>query len=94
MNIYDIIWIDSIIEKLASKHGVDTDEVEEVLSSGPRFRHVEKGNHVDEDVYMASGQTDSGRYLTILFIHKINGDALILSARDMAKWERKRYERK
>lgn len=94
MNIYGIIWIDAIVEKLASKHSVDTEEVEEVLSNGPRFRFVEKGNRVDEDVYMASGQTDSGRYLTVLFIHKVTGDAFILSARDMATWERKRYERK
>jgi uncharacterized DUF497 family protein len=43
---------------------------------------------------MASGQSNGGRYLTILFIHKANADALILSARNMANWERKRYERK
>jgi uncharacterized protein len=45
-------------------------------------------------MYMASGQTDGGRYLSILFIRKSTGDALILSARDMSGWERKRYERK
>ncbi len=94
MNINEIIWLDTIVEKLAGKHGVDTDEVEEVFNNGPRFRFVEKGNRAGEDVYMASGQTNSGRYLTILFIHKDSSDALILSARDMAKWERKRYERK
>jgi uncharacterized DUF497 family protein len=43
---------------------------------------------------MACGQTDAGRYLTVLFIHKLGGQALILSARTMAPWERKRYERK
>jgi uncharacterized DUF497 family protein len=65
-----------------------------VFNNQPQFRFVEKGKRVGEDVYMASGQTDSGRYLTVLFIHKSGGDALILSARDMANWERKRYERK
>ena len=94
MSIDEIIWLDAIVEKLASKHGVDTDEVEEVFNNNPQFRFVEKGTRIGEDVYMASGQSDGGRYLTVLFIHKANGDALILSARDMAKWERKRYERK
>ncbi len=28
---------------------------------------------------MALGQTDAGRYLTVLFIYKLNSDALILS---------------
>lgn len=37
---------------------------------------------------MALGQTDAGRYLTVLFIHKKTKGALILSARDMADKER------
>lgn len=94
MRINEIIWLDAVVDKLAWKHGVDTDEVEEVFANGPQFRFVENGDRAGEDVYMASGQTDAGRYLTILFIHKANGDALILSARDMADWERRRYERK
>lgn len=93
MKIENIIWLQAIIEKLAVKHGVDTDEVEQVFFNAPQFRFVEKGKRAVENVYMAWGQTDGGRYLTVLFIHKLDGDALILSARDMAKWERKRYER-
>jgi len=94
MKIEEIVWLDAIVEKLAVKHGVDIEEVEEVLSNKPTFRFVQNGTRVQEDVYMASGQTDGGQYLTILFIHKSNGNALILSARDMSGWERKRYERK
>ncbi|MBL8187576.1 MAG: BrnT family toxin [Acidobacteria bacterium] len=94
MRINEIIWLDAIVDKLARKHGVDVDEAEEVFDSKPQFRFVEKGDRAGEDVYMASGQTNGGRYLTVLFIRKANGDALILSARDMANWERKRYERK
>ena len=33
---------------------------------------------------MALGQTEAGRYLTILFIYKQTKEALILSARKMA----------
>jgi uncharacterized DUF497 family protein len=94
MNISGIVWLDAIVDKLAQKHGVDIDEVEEVFSVAPRFRFVAKGNRADEDVYMATGQTASGRYLSVLFIRKVNGKALVLSARDMAGWERKRHERK
>jgi uncharacterized DUF497 family protein len=43
---------------------------------------------------MALGQTDAGRYLAILFIHKMTYEALILSARDMATKERRQYGKK
>ncbi|HEV7474981.1 MAG TPA: BrnT family toxin [Pyrinomonadaceae bacterium] len=94
MNIEGIIWLRSVIDKLALKHHVEIHEVEELFASEPRFRYVEKGERVNEDVYMALGRTDAGRYLTVLFIHKKEKEALILSARDMADKERKMYGRK
>lgn len=94
MKIEGVIWLNQIVDKLASKHSVETYEVEEVLTRKPRFRFVEKGERKDENVYMALGQTDGGRYLTILFIYKQTKEALILSARDMAGKERKMYGRK
>jgi uncharacterized DUF497 family protein len=90
----NIIWLDAIVDKLASKHQVELYEVEETLLNRPKFRFVEAGEREGEDVYMALGQTDGGRYLTVLFIHKQSGDALILSARDMAPKERRLYGRK
>ena len=69
-------------------------EVEEVLDGKPKFRFVEKDDRKDEDVYMALGQTEAGRYLTVLFIYKQTKEALILSARKMANTERKMYDRK
>ena len=94
MRIEEIIWLDAIVEKLAVKHGVRPDEVEEVLRDRPKFRFVEKGEREAEDVYMALGQTDAGRYLAVLFIYKPSAQVLILSARDMAQKERKQYGRK
>lgn len=44
-----------------------------------------------EDMYTALGQTSAGRYLIIFFIHKLNQNALIVTARDMNKGERKYY---
>jgi uncharacterized DUF497 family protein len=88
------IWLRDIEEKLTLKHHVEVNEVEEVLKNKPTFRFVEKGEQKEEDVYMALGQTYAGRYLTVLFIYKKTKEALILSARNMAKKERRRYGKK
>lgn len=93
MKIEYFIWFHDIIDKLAFKHHVDTAEVEEVFDNRPKIRFVQKGERKGEDVYIALGRSAAGRYLAVIFIHKKNS-ALILSARDMAKKERKQYERK
>jgi uncharacterized DUF497 family protein len=64
------------------------------LNNKPKIRFVEKGGRKGEDVYMALGQTDAGRYLAVLFIYKKTKEALIMSARDMANKERKQYGKK
>jgi uncharacterized DUF497 family protein len=94
MKINGIIWLRDVVDKLVFKHHVEAYEVEEMLSGKPRFRFVEKGKQEGEDVYMALGQTDAGRYLAALFIYKKTNEALILSARDMAKKERRQYAKK
>ena len=94
MKIKGLIWIDEIIDKLAKKHNVSQDEVWEILSNRPYFRFVEKGHRSGENVYAALGQTESGRYLIVFFVFKKDGNAIILSARDMTPAERKRYEKR
>ena len=94
MKIEGVIWLEAIVEKLAVKHSVEPYEVEEALENSPRIRLAKKGDRQGEDVYIALSQTDAGRYLAVLFIHKTNRDALIISARDMAAKERKQYGRK
>ncbi len=94
MRIDGIIWLRDIVDKLAWKHQVDTDEVEEVLNNFPKIRFVEKGERLDEDVYLALGQTYAGRFLSVFFVYKLTNEALILSARDMARKERKLYGKK
>jgi uncharacterized DUF497 family protein len=94
MYIDDFIWLPDILDKLIVKHHVTQDEAEEIFFNQPRYRFVEKGHRTGENIYAAGGQTDAGRYLIVFFIYKSNGIALILSARDMDKKERKRYERK
>ena len=94
MNIDDFIWLPHIVNKLAVKHHVMQDEVEEVIFNHPKYRFAESGHQSGEDVYAAFGQTDAGRYLAVFFVRKSGNRALILSARDMDQKERKRYERK
>ncbi len=93
MNIDDFIWLPTIVDKLESKHGVLPGEAEEVFFNRPRFRFVETGIRAEEDVYSASGRTTGGRYLIVFFIRKENNTALIISARDMDRKERKHYGR-
>ena len=94
MKIENLIWLEDIIDKLIFKHHVEASEVEEVFNNRPKIRFVQTGDRSEEDVYMALGRSDAGRYLAVIFIMKKNNNALILSARDMAKKERKQYERK
>lgn len=92
--INDIIWLDTVIEKLAWKHGVLPHEVEEVLSGRCRLFKRESGKVEGEDLYNALGRTEAGRYLSIFFVRKLGNKALIVTARDMNLRERRRYEKK
>jgi len=92
--IKEIIWFESVVEKLQSKHSVSQNEVREVFENNTRFFFAEEGNFQGEDVYTAMGRTDAGRYLIIFFIYKKNKDAIILSARQMTTKEKKRYGKK
>lgn len=94
MHIADIIWLPDVVDKLAWKHAVTPEEVDEVLFGKPYYRKVQKGHIPGEDVYSALGRTRAGRYLAIFFIYKQTRDALILSARDMDRKERRQYERR
>jgi energy-converting hydrogenase A subunit M len=42
MKIEGVIWLRDVVDKLAFKHHVETDEVEEVLNGKPKFHFVEK----------------------------------------------------
>ena len=94
MRITGIIWLRNVIDKLSWKHHVSVDEVEEVFDRSPRYRYIERGDVAGEDLYAAMGQTGAGRYLTVYFVHKPTGEALVVSAREMTKKERKLYGKK
>ncbi|MEM8780390.1 MAG: BrnT family toxin [Cyanobacteria bacterium P01_G01_bin.49] len=92
MQLYEVIWKDQFVEKLAVKHGVTTNEVEQVLFSRSHIRKAQKGRIKGEDLYVAYGQTNAGRYLIVFFVRKTQTSALPISARDMTQSERRYYE--
>lgn len=94
MKITGFIWLPEIVEKLDSKHNIDTDEILELFDGKPMVRFVERGQREGDDVYAALGQTEAGRYLIVFYVHKADGQALVISARDMSRGERRRYERR
>jgi len=94
VRITGVVWLRSVIEKLADKHQVSQQEVEEALRNRPRIRRIALGDVAGEDLYSALSQTDDGRYLIVFFVYKPNGEALIISARDMSPKERKSYGKK
>jgi len=49
------------------------------------------GDVPNDDLYRAIGQTDAGRYLIVFFVYKHGGRALVISARDATKGERRHY---
>ena len=95
MQIDYIVCPDDIEEKLARKHQVKLREARQALLNNPRIRFAEKGYTEGEDVYTAFGQTFGGRYLSVFFVFKPKDNtAVIISARDMSKKERKSYAQK
>jgi len=84
----------SIVDKLAWKHNILPNEVEETLNGNCRIFLKEKGKVEGENLYNALGKTYSGRYLSVFFIRKLRNKALIVTARDMTETERRRYGKK
>ena len=84
-----------IEDKIETKHNITVWEACQTLLAKPRIRFAEKGHTKGQDVYVAFGQTWGGRYLAVFFVYKPKGKtAIIISARDMSKRERKSYGRK
>ncbi len=94
MKVREIIWLDVIEDKIQRKHNVKSEEAEEVFKNHPRYFFVENGHVEGEDLYSAIGKTDAGRLLIVYFILKPEQQALVISARDAKKNERKKYEKK
>ncbi len=93
MRIQQVLWYQQFVEKLWDKHHVEIEEAEQALRNRRRVRRVKRGHVQGEDVYLALGQTDAGRYLAVFFIYKKSHDAIVISARDMDDQERDEHEK-
>ncbi len=94
IEINDIVWLETVVQKLAWKHQVLPVEVEEVLCGKCRILKKEAGRVEGEHLYNALGKTQHGRFLSVFFIRKLNSKIMIVTARDMDKSERRRYAKK
>jgi uncharacterized DUF497 family protein len=94
MKITGVIWLREVVDKLAWKHQVTTEEVEEALAAARRFRFIEAGDVAGEDLYATMSRTAAGRYLVIYFVYKTTKEALIISAREMTRKEKRAYAKK
>ncbi len=65
-------------------------EITELIWLDEIVEKIESKHH-GEYVYRALGRSAAGRHLAVFFIHKLTGEALILSARDMDNKERSSY---
>ncbi len=95
MRVESFVWLSQFEDKIIIKHGVLPREAEEVLLNRPKIRMAERGKVPGENLYKALGQSYDGRYLLVIFVYKPQDRAaLVISARDMDRKERKHYGKK
>jgi hypothetical protein len=84
-------WDEGNEDKNWHKHGVSDSEAERVFFNEPLFAAKDVLHSGDEMRVYALGQTDAGRRLFVVFT--IRGTLIrIISAREMTRRERRRYE--
>jgi uncharacterized DUF497 family protein len=82
----------AVADKIYHEHDVVTKEVREVFSNADFKPKIYRSNRI-RGAYVAHGRTFEGRYLMVaFFLYK--RQARVITARDLTKTERRRYERK
>jgi uncharacterized protein len=84
---YRFWWDEHNIEHIAN-HGVEPFEAEAVLDDDPLILRA------GGDRYAAYGQSDSGRYLLVVFAVKTGDRIRVITARDLTTAEKKRLRRR
>ena len=88
MRFAEVTYSQVVADKLWNKHRVDISEVDEVLEGKP---YVRRG---PQRLYYVLGQTQAGRYLFVVLREVGEGQARLLTARDMDDAERRIYRRR
>jgi uncharacterized DUF497 family protein len=85
-------WDAGNTDKNWERHQVSQGECEQVFFQRPILIAVDRAHSQREPRYAVLGQTAAGRLLTLVFT--IRGTLIrVISARDMSRAERRRYER-
>ncbi len=93
MQIDEVILSAKVADKIAAKHAVSADEVEEVFLNEEEEIVVRRSPRGDNS-YLALGRTAAGRYLTVPFIFIGEGVVYVLTARDMTDTERRWFSQR
>lgn len=88
MRIDDLIWTERNIEHI-SYHGVDPDEIEDVIWDNEPWFERRRGK---KQRYIVYGQGLGGRYLFIVLDQERDALFYVVTARDMTKRERQYYQ--
>ena len=79
---------DEWYEEHVAHHRVDPAEVEEVTRNTPHVTRARRGS------YRVIGQTDGGRFLTVVVAPRAGGEFYVVTARDADDIERRAYRRR
>lgn len=82
----------AIEDKITSKHKIDIEEVNQVFRNQPFARGLGRDQY-GEIRYGALGQTNEGRYLSIVFVYQPPNLAKVITAREMSSNEKRFYRR-
>lgn len=85
MIIRKLVWDEWNIDHIA-RHNVEPEEVEQACMSKNLFTKARSG------LYRLIGQSDDGRYLTILLAPRLSDSFYPVTARDSDKKERRRFK--
>ncbi len=77
-------WDDLNVDHIA-EHGVEPFEAEEAVDNRPLTLRAAEGK------YIAYGQTDSGRYLIVVYVLESEQRVRVITARDMTQAEKSRF---
>ena len=80
-------WDEESIDHIA-RHGVEPEEVEELLSRRHLWHRGRAGR------YVALGRSAAGRYLMAVLARRASGVYHVITARDMTDGERRRFKKR
>ena len=89
MDIYPASW--DILNKICNKHKLEFSEVEEVFNNKPKIIKSQTTDQYGQPRYEAKGQTDSGKYLVVVFVKEENG-LKVITAREMTAKEKSKIK--